>query len=414
MITTFESALVFDGQSEEIAAGTVVVEGARIVEVTNGGAYRGRTDRRIDCAGRFLMPGLIDAHFHAYTPTFDIDRNDHMPPPLLAAYAARILEDTLSRGFTSVRDAGGGDIGLRIAIDRGLIRGPRFFFSGKALSQTGGLGDFREPDLHETCGCHGYRGSLSIAVDGPEQVRRAAREELRKGATQIKIFVSGGVASPSDPVWMRQFTDEEILAVVSEAATRRTYVMAHSHTDEGARRCAQLGVRTIEHGTMIESDATAQLIASSKTYVVPTLSVADVMIRNASQVRYLVSQPDKLHFLKNVYQTMLLSIERCRRAGVKLGLGADLLGMEFHSFQGGELELRGEVDRPIDVLRSATSMNAEIIQQADELGCIKVGAYADILVLEGDPLKNLGLFREPSKNIPVVMKGGEFVRNGLS
>jgi imidazolonepropionase-like amidohydrolase len=213
---------------------------------------------------------------------------------------------------------------------------------------------------------------------------------------------------------MRQFTDEEIIAAVDEADTRRAYVMAHSHTDEAARRCAELGVRTIEHGTMIERDATAELIAAKRAFVVPTLSVVDVQLRHSSELRHLVSQPEKLEFIKSVYSLMLESIERCKRAGVRLGLGTDLLGMQFHPFQGGELELRGAVERPIDVLRSATSVNAEILKQSGKLGCIRAGAYADLLVLADDPFENLALFREPARNIPLVMRGGEFIRNSLA
>lgn len=412
MITVFESARIFDGDSPELLEGCVVVEGERVVEIC--ARHTGSADRRIKCGGRVLMPGLIDAHFHAYSPTFDILGNDHLPPSLMVSYAAQILEETLERGFTTVRDAAGGDVGLRMAIDRGVIRGPRFFFPGKALSQTGGHGDFRPPSHHESCNCNGYQGTLSVAVDGPDEVRRAAREQLRQGATQLKIFVSGGAASPSDPMWMKQFSDEEIQAAVAEAATRRTYVMAHSHTDEAARRCALLGVRSIEHGTMIENDSTAQLIAERQAFVVPTLSVVDLMLKHSAELKHLVTQPEKLELLRSIYQTMLASIERCRRAGVRLGLGADLLGMNFHPSQGGELELRGDVDRPIDVLRSATSINAEILQQAGQIGCVKPGAYADLLVLEGDPFKDLGLFRHPHKNLPVVMKNGEFVRNQLA
>ena len=207
------------------------------------------------------MPGLIDAHFHAYTPTFDIVKIDRMPQALLASHARVILEGALQRGFTTVRDAGGGDIGLWMAIEQGLIQGPRFFFSGKAISQTGGHGDARPGTVVEPCGCSGYTGSLSLVADGVDEVRRAVREELRKGARQIKLFVSGGVVSPTDPIWMPQFTDEEIRAAVHEASTRRTYVMAHCLTDDGARRCVESGVRSIEHGTEISED-TARLIAA--------------------------------------------------------------------------------------------------------------------------------------------------------
>jgi imidazolonepropionase-like amidohydrolase len=410
MITVFRNARVWDGSSAESADGvSVVVEDDRIREVSP--KYRSDDARVIDCQGRFLIPGLIDAHFHACSPSFDIFGNEHMPPSLLANHAAKVLEGTLQRGFTTVRDAGGADIGLAMAIEQGLIAGPRFFFSGRALSQTGGHGDFRPGDRFEPCGCQQYAGFMSLVADGADAVRAAAREELRKGAHQIKIFVSGGGLSPTDPMWMNQFTDDEVRAAVYEAATRRTYVMAHSHTDEGARRCAELGVRTIEHGTLIHQDATAQAIRERGSYVVPTLSVVDVLSRHIKELKL---PPQTLEKLQGVKESMHGAVETCARAGVKLGFGTDLMDHRFHPFQGGEFELRGETGKPLDILRSATQVNAEILQKSGELGCIKPGALADLLVLEGDPFKDLSLFRTPEKTMPVVMKGGVFVRNLLS
>jgi imidazolonepropionase-like amidohydrolase len=409
MIIVFANARVFDGISEEIAEGHhVIVEDGGIREVT---AIRPNFHAAtvLDCGGRFLMPGLIDAHFHAYSPSFDIAGGDRMPPSLMASHARRILEGALERGFTTVRDAAGADIGLFLAIEQGLIRGPRLFFAGRALSQTGGHGDARRAEEVQACDCHGYSGVLSRVVDGVDEVRRAVREELRKGAHQIKIFLSGGVLSPTDPLWMPQFTAEEIGAAVAEAATRRTYVMAHCHTDEGAVRCVELGVRSIEHGTLIQRDATARLIAMQGSFVVPTLSVIDVLQRNAEAARI---SPESVAKLMSIGDEAYRAIEVCRRAGVRLGLGTDLLGHAFHPAQGGELELRGRVEKPIDVLRSATSVNADLLQKSGELGRIVPGAHADILVLDSDPFRNLSLFREPA-TIPVVMKGGVFIRNSL-
>lgn len=408
MITVLSNARVFDGVSAELAEGmSVIVEDERIREISRKTPVFKDT-RVIDCGGRVLMPGLIDAHFHAYTPSFDAQSLDRMPAALLASHAAAILEGALQRGFTTVRDAAGGDIGLWMAIEEGLIQGPRFFFSGKAISQTGGHGDPRPGNEVEPCSCGSYSCSFSQIADGADEVRRAVREELRKGAKQIKLYVSGGVISPTDPLWMPQFTEEEIRAAVYEASTRRTYVMAHCHTDAGARRCAEYGVRSIEHGTQI-GDETARLIASSEAFVVPTLSVADVIRTHGRQLGIPAMGLEKI---KGVYEEMLESIEACTRAGVKLGLGADLLGHEFHKLQGGELALRGEVNKPIDVLRSATSVNAELLQMQGQLGCIQPGAYADLLALNGDPLKDLSLFREQI-NLPLVMKGGVCVRNAL-
>jgi imidazolonepropionase-like amidohydrolase len=409
VITIFRNAHVFDGASEEIAGGShVIVENDRIREVTT--RWPAFDDAMVvECGGRYLMPGLIDAHFHSYSPSFDIAFNERMPASLMASHAHKILEGALERGFTCVRDAAGGDIGLWLAIEQGLIRGPRLFFAGRALSQTGGHGDMRRGDQIEPCGCAGYAGVLSVAVDGPEAVRKAVREELRKGAHQIKIFVSGGVLSPTDPIWMPQFTNAEIEAAVYEAATRRTYVMAHCHTDESARRCVETGVRSIEHGTLIERDDTAALIAKSGTFVVPTLSVIDVLQRHAEQVRMPAESMEKI---RSIGDYAFRAIEICSRSGVNLGLGTDLLDHRFHPEQGGELELRGRVSKSIDVLRSATSVNAALIQKTGELGCIKPDALADILVLEGNPLQDLGLFKTTAR-IPVVMKGGQFVRNAL-
>jgi imidazolonepropionase-like amidohydrolase len=409
VITVLANACVFDGVSEELRQGChVVIEGGVIREIA---ADRPdfRDARVVECGGRFLMPGLIDAHFHAYTPSFDFAGIDRMPPALLASHAARILEGALARGFTSVRDAAGGDIGLWLAIEQGLIRGPRFFFAGRALSQTGGHGDVRRAEEMQPCGCGGYTGALTQVVDGVEEMRKAVREELRKGAHQIKIFVSGGVLSPTDPLWMPQFTAEEISAAVYETSTRRTYVMAHCHTDEGAVRCVECGVRTVEHGTLIHRDETARLIAARQAFVVPTLSIIDALQRHAEAAKI---PRESVAKVKSLGDDAYRAIEVCRRNGVKLGLGTDLGGHAFHPLQGGELELRGRVEKPIEVLRAATSVNAEILQKSGELGRIAPGAFADLLVLDANPLEDLGLFRDP-RRIPVVMKGGEFVRNTL-
>jgi imidazolonepropionase-like amidohydrolase len=409
MITVLRKARIFDGTSAELAEGaSIVVEGERIREVARG-TPKFRDARSIDCGGRIVMPGLIDAHFHAYTPTFDIARNERMPHALLASHARSILEGSLQRGFTTVRDAGGGDIGLWMAIEAGLIKGPRFVFSGKAISQTGGHGDMRPATDVEPCACGHSAGTMIKIADGADEMRRAVREELRKGARQIKLFLSGGVISPTDPIWMPQFTEEEIRAAVDEASTRRTYVMAHCHTDDAARRCVEYGVRSIEHGSQI-SDATARLIAASNVFVVPTLSVAEVVRETGGALGLPAAALEKI---KGLCEGTLQSIEACARAGVKMGLGTDLLDHEFHKLQGGELALRARVSRPIDVLRSATSINAELLQMSGEIGCIQPGAYADVLAVDGDPLENLGMFREPLLNVPLVMKGGACVRNAL-
>ncbi|KQX22657.1 MULTISPECIES: metal-dependent hydrolase family protein [unclassified Sphingomonas] len=408
MITILANAQIFDGLSEDLVEGHIIVEGDFIRDVTR--SQPAITDARIvECGGRYLIPGLIDAHFHTYTPSFDILRNDAMPPSLLTSHGIKILSGALHRGFTTVRDAAGGDIGLRTAIDQKVIEGPRFFFSGKAISQTGGHGDPRPGDRFSPCGCAaGYDGSMSLVADGPDEVRKAVREELRKGATQIKLMLSGGVISPTDPMWMQQFTDEEVLAAVHEAATRRTYVMAHAHTDDAIRRCAELGIRTVEHGTEIFED-TARLLAEKGTYVVPTLAVGKVLYDHGPR---LGMPPLALEKIRGVADQTAQSIGNCIAAGVKLGLGSDLLSHEFHGYQGAELALRGQYQPAIDVLRSATTINAEILQMTGKLGCIAPGAFADILVLEKNPLEDLAVF-QAAEQFALIMKGGDIVSTSL-
>ena len=410
MIIVLSDAKIFDGESADIGDPRhVVVEEGRIREVASGKRPTFPGALEIPCRGRYLMPGLIDAHFHACSPSWDIRGSDRMPPSLMALHAARILADALDRGFTTVRDAAGADIGLDRALESGLIQGPRLRYCGRALSQIGGHGDMRAAEEGETCGCHGYGGLLSQTVDGPDELRRAVREELRRGAHQIKLFVSGGVLSPTDPLRMRQFSDDEVRVAVEEAASRERYVMAHCHTDSGSARCAALGVRSIEHGTLIEHDETARSIAAAGAFVVPTLSVVDALGKSGGGKSLAPAMREKLDL---VGDGALRAIEICRRNGVKLGLGTDLFDYASHPLQSGELELRGRVERPIDVLRSATSVNAELLQIDDEVGRIAPGMRADLLVLDFDPLQELGGFRDKAR-IPILMQAGRFIRNGL-
>lgn len=404
------NGLLFDGESDDLVENaTVVVEGDRIREVTTGRVSLAASET-LDLGGRFLMPGLIDNHFHVYSPTFDMQALDRMPRPLLVAYAARFLRDALLRGFTTVRDPGGGDIGLKLAIDRGLIDGPRFYYGGKALSQTGGHGDMRPPDHEEPCAC-AYSGTICQVVDGADEVRRVAREELRRGADHIKVFISGGVASPSDPLWMSQFSDEELEAAVEEAHTRRKYVIAHCHTDEGARRCARLGIRSIDHATQI-SDETARAIADSGTsYTVPTLAVLHQLTEYGADAGMAASSIAKADGLIG---DMLASIESCRRAGVGIGLGTDIFGEDYHHLQSTEFRHRAEVDRPIDILRSATSINAEIMQRSGEVGVVASGALADLIVLETNPLRDISCFERHDEELALIMRGGDLIKNRLT
>ncbi len=409
MIVLFENCRIFDGVSPTIREGaTVVVEDGRIKEVADNPVKAPAEALRVAAGGRTLMPGLIDAHFHALLADLDVSALDSMPASLLHQHARRNLEAALDRGFTTVRDAGGADLGLALAVERGLIAGPRIFFAGRALSQTGGHGDMRSQTRFEPCGCAGYGGPITRVVDGPDSVRQAAREELRKGANQIKLMVSGGVLSPTDPVWMDQYSDDEIRAAIEEAATRRTYVMAHAHTASAVRRCAALGVRSIEHGTLVDAGAAAAASAAG-AFVVPTLVTIFAMLESGADFGLPKIFADKLQGLGDAG---MRSLEVCRDAGIRIGFGTDLLG-PLQDRQCQEFLIRAEVLSPLEVLRSATSINAALIEREGALGTIAPGAIADILLVDGNPLEDLGLLQDQGAHIPVVMKGGRFHRNAL-
>ena len=409
MTIVFEGCRVFDGASAEPREdATVVVEDGRIKEVADGALGVPADAERVACGGRTLMPGLIDAHFHALLVDLNIPALDDMPASLLHQHARHNLEGALRRGFTTVRDAGGADLGLALAVERGLIAGPRILFAGRGLSQTGGHGDMRKQTRFEPCGCAGYHGPLTQVADGVDAVRQVVREELRKGAHQIKMMVSGGVLSPTDPIWMDQYSDEEIRVGVEEAATRRTYVMAHAHTASAVRRCAELGVRSIEHGTLIDAEA-AEAAAAAGAFVVPTLVTLFAMIESGDQFGLPKIFAEKLQGLG---EDGLRSLDICRTAGVPMGFGTDLVG-PLHDRQSQEFLIRGQVLPPVEVLRSATSINAALMQRSGELGTIAPGALADILVVDGDPLGDLGLLQGQGRHIPVIMKDGRFHKNEL-
>ena len=398
----FRNGRLFDGLGDESREGLeILIEGERIKEISDG-RIKTSGARVVDLAGRTLMPGLIDAHFHAVAADPDIGRVEHMPASLIAQYARGFLEASVARGFTTIRDAGGADYGLARAIDNGLIAGPRLFYSGRALSQTGGHGDFRPYEqTGQLCSCGMGARVFSRIVDGVPEVRRAARDELRKGAHQIKIMASGGVASPSDPTWVLQFSEEEIRAVVWEARSWRTYVMAHAYTPEAIRRCVEYGVRSIEHGNLIDAE-TAAYVAEQGAFVVPTLATYDALSRHGKALGF----PEvSLAKLDSVHTAGLEALEILRAAGVRTGFGTDLLGA-MHEHQLSEFAIRAEVLPAAEILRQATSSNADLLQRSGELGVVAPGALADLIVVDGDPVADMGLLSGQGEAIPLVMIGG--------
>jgi len=408
--TLLRNAGLLDLDSESVLAGhSVLVEDDRIVEVAEG-EITAPEAQKVDLGGRTLMPGLIDAHVHAVITTMNLGEMFKRPASLVAIEAAKILEGMLQRGFTTVRDAGGADAGLARAVESGLVAGPRIFYSGRTLSQTGGHGDFSAHDNEPTlCACRIYSNGFSHVADGVSAVRKAAREELRRGASQVKIMASGGVASPSDPIWNLQYSLEEMRAIVEEAAGWRTYALAHAYTPEAISRAIDAGVRTIEHGNLIDAP-TAGRMHKAGAFLVPTLVTYFAIEEMGQKLGFPAKSLKKV---TDVLDAGLASLEIASAADVPIGFGTDLLG-ETHDQQSREFSIRARVQSPAEILRSATLVNAEILQRSGELGVIAPGALADILVVDGNPLEDIAILEGQGKNLPLIMKGGEIFSNRLS
>ncbi|HEY0943287.1 MAG TPA: amidohydrolase family protein [Steroidobacter sp.] len=300
---------------------------------------------------------------------------------------------------------GGGDYGLALALRDGLVEGPRLFYCGRVLSQTGGHADWRaieEDEQSHCCGCTLRDQKLSVIVDGKDSIIAAAREELRRGANHLKILASGGIASPGDPVDNLQFSDDEIVAVVEEAQRHGVYVAAHCHPNEAIRRSIRLGVRTIEHATLIDAD-TARLLAESSAYAVPTVAVLHAL---ATDGHAFGLPPRSVAKAQQILGFALEGLEHMRNAGVRVGFGSDFLGPQ-QDRQLEELTLRREVFTAFEILRAATSVNAEILGATGKLGCVAPRAYADLIAVRGNPLDDIGLLAAGGRHLSLVMKAGQ-------
>lgn len=386
------------------AAHDVVIEHDRIIRVSAepvdvlGAAI-------IDARGKTVMPGLIDCHVHVLASNANLGLNAAQPNVLTAIRALPILKAMLARGFTTVRDAGGADWGLTQAIETGLVPGPRIFASGKALSQTGGHGDFRpRGDVLEPCSCCFRAGAIARVVDGVDAVRLAVREEIQKGAAQIKIMASGGVASPTDPIANTQYSEDEIRAIVAEAEAANTYVMAHAYTGRAITRAVRCGVRTIEHGNLVDA-AAAEVMRQYEAFAVPTLVTYDALAKHGA----LYGLPaDSVAKIETVREAGRRSLEIYARAGVPMGFGSDLLG-EMHTFQSDELRIRADVLGNLEALRSATTVAADIVSMTGQLGVVAEGAIADVLVLDANPLTDIGVLTGQGEQIAHAFQRGKLV-----
>jgi imidazolonepropionase-like amidohydrolase len=407
--TIFANVRVLDGSSPEGEHDRFVrVEGNRIAEVSDR-PLRSEVARHIDGRGRTLMPGLIDCHVHVTATLVDLARNARLPDAIVAFRAARIMEGMLGRGFTTVRDLGGATQALVDALDEGLIQGPRLVICGKALSQTGGHSDQRGRYDNRATDELTYRlGAMGRICDGVDAVRQAARDELRQGATFVKIMANGGVSSPTDPIHVLQFSRDEIKAAVEEAGNAGTYVAAHLYTDAAIARAVECGVHSVEHANLIEPP-TARLMRERGAIACPTLVTYEALRDEGAALGL---SPDSVAKIDDVRLRSPRSLEILHEAGVPMAYGSDLLG-GLHPRQSDEFVIRGRVLPAIEVIRSATCRGAELLGMAGEIGCVAPGAHADLILVDGDPLADLSLLTGQGGHMPMIMKAGAFIKDVL-
>ena len=400
----FRNFELLDPEAGELRGGhELVVEGDSIREVSTKPIKLAKASV-IDCGRRTLMPGLIDSHVHVVLSDVVLRNLENVPLTLMTARSAQLMRNMLDRGFTSARDTGGADWGLKEAVDKWLLPGPRLFIAGRAIGPTGGHSDGRRrTDFGARCQCcNALAFSMGIA-DGVSEVRRAVREEMRQGCDQVKIMMSGGVASPYDPLDSLQFSVDEVAAAVEEAHAFGRYVCAHAYTPQAITRAANAGVRTIEHGNLID-DASAKLMAKKNMFLVANLVTYFEMKARAAEYGM---NSDMLAKNDLVIEGALKSLEICKRHGVPVAYGTDLLG-QLQVAQSDEFTLRARVLSAPEIIRSATTIGAQVLRMEDKLGCVKPGAFADLLVVDGNPLKDLKLLQEQGRHLQVIMKGGRF------
>jgi imidazolonepropionase-like amidohydrolase len=397
-----QNATLIDAAWPEPRHGSLLVEDGLIRDIDSPGAALKPDRQIIDLRGRAVIPGLIDSHVHVMASMMDLAANAQLPAPLAILCAVPILKGMLERGFTTVRDTGGAHPALAEAIAQGLTPGPRLFTCGKALSKTGGHSDARPRyDTGDANRWTANAGALGRIADGIDQVRLACRQQLREGASFIKIMGSGGVASPTDPIHWFGYTPEEIRAAVDECRDAHTYVAAHVYTPDTITRAVDCGVHSLEHCNNIDA-AAARRAAQALAVAVPTLVTYEALALDGPALGL---PPASTAKIENVRRSGLESLSVLRDAGVTMAYGTDLLG-PTHVRQNEEFAIRSRVLPARDILASATIIGARLVGMAGRLGTLAPGSIADLLVVQGNPLDDISLLADPGKNLFLVMKDG--------
>lgn len=401
---------IFNGVDPELTRGNVLVEGQKIARVSTEPIEAPAGATVIEGKRRVLSPGLIDLHVHL-TLAMPADQM-RIHPWVVGALAGDTAKFFLHHGFTTVRDAGGTHPDLARAVEAGLIEGPRIFPSGAVVSQTSGHGDFRRPEEpHPSlagCGASHVIGSgVSVLADGVPQTLAAVRENLRHGATQIKIMGGGGVASAYDPIHTLQPSPEEIRAAVQAAGDWGTYVTAHSYTSEAIQRLVNNGVKMIEHGLLMDEE-TAKLCAEKGIVI----STQVLVFRLGAEMPGLTDENRRK--MAEVLQGQDQLMAYVKKYGLKIGFGTDLV-FGTHVRLADEFVVRRDYFEPAEIMRQATSESAEIIRMAgklnryDNFGEIREGWLADLILIDGNPLEDVSLFQRPEETLDLILKAGRVV-----
>ncbi|PQV51438.1 imidazolonepropionase-like amidohydrolase [Jejuia pallidilutea] len=415
------NATVFDGVNEKLMEDTDILIENNLIKDIGKNLKAPKGAEVIDVTGKTLLPGFIDAHTHLALHS-EVDYLIYSAPEgYMGAKAATNATQMLMRGFTTVRDIGGPTIGLKMAIDEGAVIGPRILPAGKMISQSAGHGDFNARQINWSQYFAGQidpayiRGWTTIA-DGIAEVQKATRETLRSGASQIKIMGSGSILGAHDPLDVTEYTIEELKAIVKEADKWGTYCGIHAYTSESVMNAINAGVQSIEHGLFASEEAFKLMkekdVFFSTQFMAFSSTPEEAGMNEVAAPKYLLAKEGA----DNGYRLS-------KKVGVKMAFGTDLVGgLDMNTYQPQEFVARLKYYTPYEILVQATSLNAELLErsgkrhpyQEGSLGVVKEGAYADIVVVDGNPLKDLTLLVEPDKNIKLIMKDGKVYKNTLN